>query len=93
MIIIVKSAKRIGQMSDKVWKKGHVWTKAHLEKDVRLVEVRNFAKRKMAGLKDDVHDLQKWAPMGDDDMKAFLTGYYGALDDLKKWCMGQVDNE
>ena len=80
-------------MSDKVWKKGHVWTKAHLEKELRLVEVRNFAKRKMAGLKDDVHDLQKWSPMTDDDMKSFLTGYYGALDDLKKWCMGQVDNE
>ena len=80
-------------MSDKVRKKGHVWTKAHLEKELRLVEVRNFAKRKMAGLKDDVHDLQKWSPMTDDDMKSFLTGYYGALDDLKKWCMGQVDNE
>ncbi len=79
-------------MSDKVWKKGHVWTKAHLEKELRLVDVRNFAKRKMSGLEDDVHDLQKWSPMSDSDMKAFLTGYYGALDDLKKWCVEQVDD-
>ena len=79
-------------MSEKVWKRGRVWTQKHLEADVRLVEVRNFAKRKMAGLKDDVHDLQVWSPMGDNEMKAFLTGYYGALDDLKKWVMEQVDN-
>ena len=77
-------------MSEKVWRKGHVWTKAHLEKDVRLVDVRNFAKRKKAGLVDDVHDLHKWAPMSDSEMKAFLTGYHGALDDLQKWCMEQV---
>ena len=77
-------------MSEKVWNKGHVWTKAHLEKDVRLVDVRNFAKRKKAGLVDDVHDLHKWAPMSDIEMKAFLTGYHGALDDLQKWCMEQV---
>ena len=79
-------------MSDKVWKKGHVWTQKHLETDVRLVDVRNFAKRKMAGLKDDVYDLQKWAPVGDNDMKAVLTGYHGAMDDLVKWAMEQVDN-
>jgi len=79
-------------MSDKVWKKGHVWTQRHLETDVRLVEIRNFAKRKMAGLKDDVHDLHVWAPMGDNEMKAFLTGYSGAMDDLVKWVMEQVDN-
>ena len=77
-------------MSEKVWRKGHVWTKAHLEKDVRLVDVRNFAKRKKAGLVDDVHDLHKWAPMSVSEMKAFLTGYHGALDDLQKWCMEQV---
>ena len=76
----------------KVWTKGHVWTKAHLEKELRLVDVRNFAKRKMAGLKDDVHDLKKWMPPPDDEMKSFLTGYYGALDDLKKWCMEQVND-
>ena len=79
-------------MSEKVWKKGHVWTQKHLETDVRFVDVRNFAKRKMAGLKDDVYDLQKWAPVGDNDMKAFLTGYHGAMDDLVKWAMEQVDN-
>ena len=61
-------------MSEKVWRKGHVWTKAHLEKDVRLVDVRNFAKRKKSRLEDDVHDLHKWAPMSDSEMKAFLTG-------------------
>ena len=42
-------------MSEGTWKKGHVWTKAHLEKKLRLVEVRNFAKRKKAGLEDDIH--------------------------------------
>ena len=36
-------------MSDKVWKKGHVWTQKHLDANVRLVDVRNFAKGKMAG--------------------------------------------
>ena len=78
-------------MTERVWKKGHVWTKAHLEKDVRLVDVRNLAKRKKAGLKDDVHDLHKWTPGTDSEMKAFLTGYHGAMDDLQKWCMGQID--
>ena len=75
----------------KVWRKGRVWTQKHLDANVRLIEVRNFAKRKMAGLVDDVHDLHKWAPPTDDDMKSFLTGYYGALDDLQKWCMEQID--
>ena len=63
-----------------------------METDIRLVDVRNFAKRKMAGLKEDVHDLQKWAPMSDSDMKAFLTGYLGAMDDLQRWAMEQVDD-
>ena len=79
-------------MSDKVWKKGHVWTQKHLETDIRLVDVRNFAKRKMAGLKEDVHDLHKWVPMSDSDMKAFLTGYNGAMDHLQRWAMEQVDD-
>ena len=77
-------------MSDRVWKKGHVWTKAHLEKEVRLVDVRNFAKRKKAGLKDDIHD-NDWGPNTDDSLKDYLTGYYGACDDMEKWCMGQID--
>ena len=59
-------------MSESAWKKGHVWTKAHLDKQLRLVEVRNFAKRKMAGLEDDVHDLYKWSPPTDDDMKSLV---------------------
>ena len=77
----------------KVWRKGRVWTQKHLDANVRLIEVRNFAKRKMAGLKDDVHDLKKWMPPTDDDMKSFLTGYYGALDDLEKWILECVDGE
>mgnify|MGYP003150922904 CR=1 FL=1 len=76
----------------KLWKKGHVWTKKHLLATLRLVDVRNFAKRKKAGLTDDVHDLHVWAPMGDSEMKAFLTGYYGAMDDLEKWVMEQVED-
>lgn len=78
-------------MSDKVWKKGHVWTRKHLEADVRLIEIRNFAKRKMAGLKDDVHGAD-WGPMGDASLKDYLTGYNAAMDDLEKWTMAQVDN-
>jgi hypothetical protein len=77
-------------MSEKVWKKGHVWTRKHLEKEVRLIDVRNFAKRKMAGLKDDIHD-NDWGPNTDDSLKDYLTGYNGALDDLQKWCMEQID--
>ena len=77
-------------MSERVWKKGHTWTKAHLEKEVRLVDVRNFAKRKKAGLEDDIHD-NDWGPNTDDSLKDYLTGYYGACDDMEKWCMGQID--
>ena len=77
-------------MSERVWKKGHTWTQKHLEKEVRLVDVRNFAKRKMAGLKDDIHD-NDWGPNTDDSLKDYLTGYYGALDDMERWCMEQID--
>ena len=79
-------------MSEGTWKKGHVWTKAHLEKKLRLVEVRNFAKRKKAGLEDDIHG-KDWGPSTDNGLKSYLTGYYAALDDLQKWCMEQVDGE
>lgn len=79
-------------MSEKVWKKGHVWTEKHLKAKLRLVDVRNFAKAKMAGLKDDIHDLHVWAPTGDSEMKSFLTGYHGALQDLEKWVMESVDD-
>ena len=75
---------------DKVWNKGHVWTEKHLKAKLRLVDVRNFAKRKMAGLKDDVHD-KDWGPIGDASLKDYLTGYHAALDDLTKWAMGQVN--
>ena len=75
---------------EKVWKKGHVWTRKHLEKEVRLIDVRNFAKRKMAGLEDDIHD-NDWGPNTDDSLKDYLTGYNGACDDLQKWCMEQID--
>ena len=61
-----------------------------MEKEVRLVDVRNFAKRKMAGLKDDIHD-NDWGPNTDDSLKDYLTGYYAALDDLHKWIMGKYD--
>ena len=77
---------------EKVWKKGHVWTRKHLEKEVRLIDVRNFAKRKMAGLKDDIHD-NDWGPNTDDSLKDYLTGYIGALDDLQMWCMEQVKDD
>tara|TARA_R100001530_G_scaffold91564_1_gene63618 strand:+ start:50 stop:289 length:240 start_codon:yes stop_codon:yes gene_type:complete len=79
-------------MSEKVWKRGRVWTQKHLEADVRLVEVRNFAKRKMAGLKDDVHDAD-WGPNSDGSLKDYLTGYNGALEDLERWVMELVDDE
>ena len=71
------------------WKKGHVWTRAHLDKQLRLVDVRNFATRKMAGLKDDIHD-NDWGPNTEDGLKDYLTGYNAALDDLQKWCMEQI---
>jgi len=70
---------------------GRTWTSEDLKKTVRKVEVLNFAKRKKAGLKDDVYDLHVWSPPTDSEMKAFLTGYYGALDDLHKWIMGKYE--
>ena len=76
---------------DKVWNKGHVWTEKHLKAKLRLVDVRNFAKRKMAGLKDDVHG-KDWGPIGDASLKDYLTGYHAALDDLTKWAMEQVND-
>ena len=79
-------------MSDKVWKKGHVWTKKHLETELRLVDVRNFAKRKKAGLEDDVHN-NDWSPYSDAALADYLTGYYAAMDDLEKWSMEQVNDE
>ena len=78
-------------MSEKVWKKGHVWTEKHLKATLRLVDVRNFAKAKMAGLKDDIHD-NDWGPIGDTSLKDYLTGYHAALDDLTKWVMESVDD-
>ena len=78
-------------MSEKVWKKGHVWTEKHLKAKLRLVDVRNFAKAKMAGLKDDIHD-NDWGPIGDTSLKDYLTGYHAALDDLEKWVMESVDD-
>ena len=79
-------------MSEKVWKRGRVWTQKHLEADVRLVEVRNFAKRKMAGLKYDVHAAD-WGPHSDGSLKDYLTGYYGALQDLERWVLESIDGE
>ena len=79
-------------MTERVWKKGMVWTRKHLEKEVRLIDVRNFAKRKKAGLEDDIHD-NDWGPNTDDSLKDYLTGYNGALDDLQKWCMEQVKDD
>ena len=78
-------------MSDKVWNKGHVWTQKHLDAKLRLVDVRNFAKRKMAGLTDDIHD-KDWGPIGDASLKDYLTGYHAALDDLTKWVMESVND-
>jgi len=76
-------------MTERVWKKGHVWTQKHLEKEVRLVEVRNFAKRKKAGLEDDI--VKDWTPTTDACLENYLTGYYAALDDLERWSMEQID--
>ena len=75
-------------MSDSVWKKGLIWTRKHLEKEVRLIDVRNFAKRKKAGLEDDI--VKDWTPTTDACLENYLTGYYAALDDLQRWCMEQV---
>ena len=77
-------------MSDRVWKKGHVWTRKHLEKEVRLVDVRNFAKRKMAGVEDDIE--KGWIPQSEREVTVWMTGFHDALDDLEKWCMGQIDD-
>ena len=59
-------------------KYGRVWTSEDLKMKIRKVEVLNFEKRKKAGLKDDIYDHDVWSPTGDHEMKAFLTGYYGA---------------
>lgn len=75
----------------KTWRKGHVWTEKHLKAKLRLVDVRNFAKKKMAGLEDDIHDSD-WGPMSDASLKDYLTGYNAAMDDLEKWVMVQVDD-
>tara|TARA_R100001530_G_C4227057_1_gene131613 strand:- start:138 stop:404 length:267 start_codon:yes stop_codon:yes gene_type:complete len=72
-------------------KYGRTWTREDLESKVRKVEVLNFAKRKKAALKDDIHDLQVWTPGTDSEMKAFLTGYWAACDDLHKWVMGRYE--
>ena len=60
-----------------------------MEKDVRLIEVRNFAKRKKAGLEDD--KIEDWSPTTDLGTSTYLTGYYDACDDLERWCMEQID--
>ena len=44
-------------------KYGRVWTNEDLKMKIRKVEVLNFAKRKKAGLVDDIHD-KDWGPMG-----------------------------
>lgn len=77
-------------MSDgKVWRKGHVWTQKHLDSEVRLVDVRNFAKRKKSVLKEDV--VEDWSPYSDSSLKDYLTGYHAAMDDLERWVMEQID--
>ena len=73
-------------------KYGRVWTNEDLKMKIRKVEVLNFAKRKKAGLVDDIHD-KDWGPMGDASLKDYLTGYHAAMDDLAKWTMRQVDGE
>ena len=57
---------------------------------MRLVDVRNFAKRKKAGLEDDI--VKDWTPTTDACLENYLTGYYAALDDLQRWCMEQIDD-
>ena len=73
-------------------KYGRTWTKEDLKSNVRKVEVLNFAKRKKAGLEDDIHD-KDWGPQTDNELKSYLTGYHGALDDLHKWVMGRYDED
>jgi len=46
-------------------KYGRTWTNEDLKSNVRKVEVLNFAKRKKAGLEDDIHD-NDWGPNTDD---------------------------
>ena len=71
---------------------GRTWTDEDLKSNVRKVEVLNFAKRKKAGLEDDIHD-NDWGPNTDDSLKDYLTGYYAALDDLHKWVMGRYEED
>jgi len=54
-----------------------------------LVDVRNFAKRKKAGLEGDI--VEDWNPTTAASLENYLTGYHGALDDLERWCMEQID--
>ena len=70
-------------------KYGRTWTNEDLKKTVRKVEVLNFAKRKKAGLEDDI--VKDWTPTTDSCLKNYLTGYYAALDDLHKWIMGRYE--
>ena len=73
-------------------KYGRVWTSEDLKMKIRKVEVLNFAKRKKAGLVDDIHD-KDWGPVGDASLKDYLTGYYAALDDLHIWVMGKYEEK
>ena len=36
--------------------------------------------------------LQVWSAGSDAALKDFLTGYYGALQDLERWVMERIDN-
>ena len=73
-------------------KYGRVWKSEDLKMKIRKVEVLNFAKRKKAGLVDDIHD-KDWGPVGDASLKDYLTGYYAALDDLHIWVMGKFEEK
>ncbi len=73
-------------------KYGRVWTNEDLNRKIRKVEVLNFAKRKKAGLVDDIHD-KDWGPMGDASLKDYLTGYHAAMDDLHIWVMGKYEEK
>ena len=73
-------------------KYGRVWTSEDRKMKIRKVEVLNFAKRKKAGLVDDIHD-KDWGPVGDASLKDYLTGYHAALDDLHIWVMGQYEEK
>ena len=78
-------------MTEKVWRKGHVWTQKHLDTTLRLVDVRNFAKGKKSGLEDDIHG-KDWSPYSDAALTDFLTGYYAAMDDLIKHALRMRDD-